>query len=826
MEDSSPAQEESSFKSRGDSPTAMVECAPSHTARQISSRTRSRRRSFSKRHGKEQPSSERVNEMLYPMHVMRVSAFIERYKDGRKLEAHQQLVHEGAVVEWDGSADVVFISHEWVGHSHCDPEGEQTRQLVATLEKMLDGTFGTIESSIMMQLSFSGKCPTVTPSDLASSLETGWLWLDYISVPQPLANTFTSEGEELSADLSALHRAVLSIPAYIETASMLVVFTPNCEHVDRLENPTRLSFVDQSTKPQRAATNHRSWRLRGWCRVEFMGAWLSPSPKLCLTVRSSDAGPYITFPMDALTLAPGLGNFTCCACNHVIAGQRVECDKPKIREVLERMWKAKCGFLLRAGRYGEARYFLCAKHMFLRGLPPASSAQVADSGGTELSSSAEPPKTRRRPTMTEDAPPADDDTTALAALKVKLQWRDGPDDAAGRRSGWTLLMWATLDDNAPAVRALLQLATAWSPARRRSMLSTRLSSSGAMLENSIPRGMTLLICAMLFGSPEIVGLLLDAGVSQDRDREPFGALPLHYGAMSGNEKNCEQLLTHLGDRGIDRKSKLGGLTALHFSAYLATHPNSVPTIVMLLKRGADATILTDSGRNLLHSLCLSSNCDPKILRMVCEVLGPNFVNGRIAPTTRRWRMIMLIAGATASRGRTRRKKKDVIEYLAFLNKSTPLHCAAYSGDATRCRVLLEEGADPTLLNARRRDAAAICERAGFHTLTAMFNSEDVSSRGASPLASPKLTSSASPKLTSSASMPTHDRGSVGSLSDISGKLLQLIMPENGPGSSLLDRLSIALPPLSAERSSERRSTWSWGASDRASQYDAAIPEAE
>ena len=197
MEDSSPAQEESSFKSRGDSPTAMVECAPSHTARQISSRTRSRRRSFSKRHGKEQPSSERVNEMLYPMHVMRVSAFIERYKDGRKLEAHQQLVHEGAVVEWDGSADVVFISHEWVGHSHCDPEGEQTRQLVATLEKMLDGTFGTIESSIMMQLSFSGKCPTVTPSDLASSLETGWLWLDYISVPQPLANTFTSEGEEL-----------------------------------------------------------------------------------------------------------------------------------------------------------------------------------------------------------------------------------------------------------------------------------------------------------------------------------------------------------------------------------------------------------------------------------------------------------------------------------------------------------------------------------------------------------------------------------------------------------------------------------------------------
>ena len=163
---------------------------------------------------------------------------------------------------------------------------------------------------------------------------------------------------------------------------------------------------------------------------------------------------------------------------------------------------------------------------------------------------------------------------------------------------------------------------------------------------------------------------------------------------------------------------------------------------------------------------------------------------------------MAIAAVAAGRSRKRRKKKDVIEYLAFLNKSTPLHCAAYSGDATRCRVLLEEGADPTLLNARRRDAAAVGKRAGFHTLNpVMFGSADVND-------SPKLTSSvASP---SRASMPTRGKGSRGSLSDISSKLVQLLMPEQGSGSSILDRITPGV--FASNRASQ-------------AQYDAATPQA-
>ena len=184
-----------------------------------------------------------------------------------------------------------------------------------------------------------------------------------------------------------------------------------------------------------SSTNYRTFRMRGWCRVEFMGAWLSPSPTLCLRALASETKPCFSWPADSVAMPPGLGDFTCCACNHVIAGQTVECDKPKIRQVLDRMCDAKVSSLLREGNIAEARYFLCAKHIFLTGLPdlgrhsrPASPGVSAQGG---------------HPTS---------DSDALAAFKAKLQWKDGLDEDDASRTGWTLLLWATLDDNVRAVR--------------------------------------------------------------------------------------------------------------------------------------------------------------------------------------------------------------------------------------------------------------------------------------------------------------------------------------------------------------------------------------
>ena len=75
--------------------------------------------------------------LQYPMYVMRVSNFVTRYKSGiRLLEPHQKLKAEGAVVKWDGAQRVIFVSHEWVGFQHPDPEGEQTHALCKLLNRM------------------------------------------------------------------------------------------------------------------------------------------------------------------------------------------------------------------------------------------------------------------------------------------------------------------------------------------------------------------------------------------------------------------------------------------------------------------------------------------------------------------------------------------------------------------------------------------------------------------------------------------------------------------------------------------------------------------
>ena len=70
-----------------------------------------------------------TSEVLYPMYVMPITSFLERYGPGqRRLEPHQKLKKLGLVVEyqkaWDNQiGELLFISHEWAGFEHCDPTG-------------------------------------------------------------------------------------------------------------------------------------------------------------------------------------------------------------------------------------------------------------------------------------------------------------------------------------------------------------------------------------------------------------------------------------------------------------------------------------------------------------------------------------------------------------------------------------------------------------------------------------------------------------------------------------------------------------------------------
>ena len=118
----------------------------------------------------------------------------------------------------------------------------------------------------------------------------------------------------------------------------MIVLTPPGRHADR---PGEL-------------VSFQSWRSRGWCRLEFMAAALSRNELRVMTLKGPEAQPEFEFAsLDMIKLAPGRGNFTCCARNHQLpesdvftmcssagvasGGGTVVCDKIKIAVVLDTM---------------------------------------------------------------------------------------------------------------------------------------------------------------------------------------------------------------------------------------------------------------------------------------------------------------------------------------------------------------------------------------------------------------------------------------------------------------------------------------------------------
>ena len=78
-----------------------------------------------------------------------------------------------------------------------------------------------------------------------------------------LPSLSSSEQAEVqrAALMDGMNKAIASIPGYIELCTLFVIFTPNCAHADRCDE-----------RGVRSKLSLASWRRRGWCRTEFLGA--------------------------------------------------------------------------------------------------------------------------------------------------------------------------------------------------------------------------------------------------------------------------------------------------------------------------------------------------------------------------------------------------------------------------------------------------------------------------------------------------------------------------------------------------------------------------
>ena len=72
----------------------------------------------------------------YPMYLMPMPTLLAF----EKMAAHQALEAEGKLVKYTSETRgrVVFISHQWLGHKHPDPAGEQLDVLQRVLQRLME----------------------------------------------------------------------------------------------------------------------------------------------------------------------------------------------------------------------------------------------------------------------------------------------------------------------------------------------------------------------------------------------------------------------------------------------------------------------------------------------------------------------------------------------------------------------------------------------------------------------------------------------------------------------------------------------------------------
>ena len=201
----------------------------------------------------------------FDMCLISAKNFIELYggEDAPRLDAWQVLKERGLLVQYKDlpeGAKPMFISHEWHGYAHPDPTRIKTKTLIRTLQRLEAGEIPLVDTYWQDQLLFKDKTKTKA-KEWKGLLETGYLWVDWCCMPQPGAEPKPAEGTEPTQQeqekMKQLQNdggmAIRSIPAYIELSDMVIIVAPPGTHEDREED-----------------TCFRSWRKRGWCRLEGM----------------------------------------------------------------------------------------------------------------------------------------------------------------------------------------------------------------------------------------------------------------------------------------------------------------------------------------------------------------------------------------------------------------------------------------------------------------------------------------------------------------------------------------------------------------------------
>ena len=256
-----------------------------------------------------------------------------------------------------------------------------------------------------------------------------------------------------------------------------------------------------------------------------------------LLITSAGGTPEWVSSFEALKLAVGMCDFTCCQRNHTFPGIGVvPCDRDITREILETMIASKVEHLFKIDNVKLARLVHIMTPWWTRA-PNSSSS-----------------------TLTKEC-------TSLSVLKDQLKWDDSldgqdKDTPWTDRAGISILVYAVCVNELSVVDEILTIYEN----QKVHLLSWAFPKEG-VVEVGIPGLATCLYGAMCFASPEIVVALLDAGANVYSGDVSDGD-PLMAACGVGRLDNAKTWFTKLKHWKVDRQNAKFGSTALHVAVYM------------------------------------------------------------------------------------------------------------------------------------------------------------------------------------------------------------------------------------------------------------------
>lgn len=593
----------------------------------------------------------------------------------------------------------------------------------------------------------------MTGAEWKERLPTMYMWIDYISIPQPgavIAAEATTMSDELRAELDkdgdgqitreemlnspekktvieeqdhrkiqstddkirelieGLKGAVDSIPSYIERSSQMWILVPPVKHAN----------LDASV------CDFNSWRNRGWCRMEFAAAKLAVGEDMPLmviksTVDMSQDGVQYFNPCDTFKLCASKGDFS------------VESDRDNVNATLGKMVHAKARYYEGRGDPTLSRLVQCFTPVFV---PREAIGTYGNPNAAD-------------PAMPEGsyAPAAG---TAVSRMKQFFRWRSEEEEAVWMaETGLNLLTLACTLDDAAAVEELLALPKADVQAMLRGAGSKKLvvkpnskqtrtsvtaklrSEPFGQLVCAYAEGMSPLIAAMTFASTPVVQRLIDAGADVRKDGLGLlGMAPCHFrGAILSGRVDNVRLLLDKFPQFISMQHPENKATPLHMACWISKGQRQREIIELLLERGAKDCLTKKNmfGETPFQLLSQLYDQDPAAVQLLIEAAGDDaslLVTEPIKPLPAPFRVIikpmmkmMALAGVPLGIGFTK-----ILRVYAADVGTTAVHRAARRGDVAMLRIFKEaaavHAAHPGLTDARRQTPLEYAAKACKPTL--------------------------------------------------------------------------------------------------------------